>query len=409
MSTPEIRFKGHLSPWKQHRFDEITFPAGRKNRDNLPYDSFSITNESGFVPQNDKFENGGTMKDADKSLYYIVDPDSFAYNPARINVGSIGYQYLDKPVIVSSLYEVFKTVSDIDNQFLWHWFKTVDFQKLIERLQEGGVRLYFYYDKLCQGVIATPSLEEQKEIGALFNQLDTQITLQEHKLDTIKNYKKAMVVKMFPKEGQKVPEVRFKGFSGDWEQRKLGEVSNRVIVGLATTVTPYYRKEGIPILRNLNIKENYLDDTDILFLERKYAENKISKQIHTGDVLTVHTGYIGTSCVVPKKYDKALTFTTLITTTNEDILNGEFLAQFLNSEIGNSAVQAITSQGGRQNLNTNDFIKVEIQYPSIAEQTVICSVLRQIDSLITLNQHKLYKLKNLKQAMLNKMFVKGGN
>ena len=173
-----------------------------------------------------------------------------------------------------------------------------------------------------------------------------------------------------------------------WEQRKVGEVSKRVIVGLATSVTPYYRAEGIPIFRNLNIKENHLDDTDILFLERSYAEGQVSKQIHTGDVLTVHTGYIGTSCVVPGKYDNCLTFTTLITTTDASALQGEFLAQYLNSEIGMSAVQAVTTQGGRQNLNTNDFVKVEIRYPSVVEQSRICKMLRDIDNLITLHQRE---------------------
>ena len=173
-----------------------------------------------------------------------------------------------------------------------------------------------------------------------------------------------------------------------WEQRKVGEVSKRVIVGLATSVTPYYREEGVPILRNLNIKENYLDDTDILFLDRPYAESQVSKQIHAGDVLTVHTGYIGISCVVPEKYDNCLTFTTLITTTDDAVLEGAFLAQYLNSEIGMSAVQAVTTQGGRQNLNTNDFVKVEIRYPSLAEQSKICAVLSRIDNLITLHQRE---------------------
>ena len=165
-------------------------------------------------------------------------------------------------------------------------------------------------------------------------------------------------------------------------------MSKRVIVGLATSVTPYYRDKGIPILRNLNIRENYLDDTDILYLEKSYAESQVSKQIHTGDVLTVHTGYIGTSCIVPEKYNDCLTFTTLITTTDEQILNGEFLAQYLNSEMGMCAVQAVTTQGGRQNLNTNDFIKVEIKYPSLSEQEKICKVLRHLDALITLHQRE---------------------
>ena len=197
-----------------------------------------------------------------------------------------------------------------------------------------------------------------------------------------------------------MPELRFPGFTAPWEQRKVGEVSKRVFVGLATSVTPYYREEGIPILRNLNIKENYLDDTDILFLERSYAESQVSKQIHTGDVLTVHTGYIGTSCVVPEKYDNCLTFTTLITTTDSSILNGEFLAQYLNSEIGMSAVQAVTTQGGRQNLNINDFVKVEIRYPSLAEQNGICKILRNIDHLITLHQRELEAEQRKKKALM---------
>lgn len=204
------------------------------------------------------------------------------------------------------------------------------------------------------------------------------------------------------------PKIRFKGFTDDWEQRKLGEVSKRVIVGLATSVTPYYRAEGVPILRNLNIKENYLDDSDILFLDRSYAESQISKQIRAGDVLTVHTGYIGTSCVVPEKYDKCLTFTTLITTTDNSVLKGEFLAQYLNSDIGMSALQSVTTQGGRQNLNTNDFVKVEIQFPSLLEQSNICAMLRNIDNLITLHQRKCDETKQLKKFMLQKMFPKNG-
>ena len=145
-----------------------------------------------------------------------------------------------------------------------------------------------------------------------------------------------------------------------------------------------------------------------MFLDRPYAESQVSKQIHAGDVLTVHTGYIGISCVVPEKYDNCLTFTTLITTTDDAVLEGAFLAQYLNSEIGMSAVQAVTTQGGRQNLNTNDFVKVEIRYPSLAEQSKICAVLSRIDNLITLHQRKYDKLVNIKKSMLEKMFPRDG-
>lgn len=182
---PELRFKGFSDDWEQRKFSDITFPAGEKNRDNLPYESYSITNEDGFVPQDEKFENGGTMRDADKRMYIIVSPHSFAYNPARINVGSIGYQNTSKSVIVSSLYEVFKTTNDVNDRFLWHWFKSSDFQKMILRLQEGGVRLYFYYDKLCMGSIAMPSLHEQSLIGQYFDNLDCLITLHQRKIEYI--------------------------------------------------------------------------------------------------------------------------------------------------------------------------------------------------------------------------------
>ena len=227
---PSIRFYGFDNDWEQRKLSDITFPAGEKNKDNLPLESYSITNEHGFVPQDEKFENGGTMREADKRMYYIVSPNSFAYNPARINVGSIGYQNIGKNVIVSSLYEVFKTSEDVDDRLLWHWFKSPDFQKLIMQLQEGGVRLYFYYDKLCMGEVSLPSLEEQRKIGKLFDTLDNLITLHQRKFEKLTNVKKSMLEKMFPQNDSSYPEIRFKGFTDPWEQRKFGE-DNDLLTG----------------------------------------------------------------------------------------------------------------------------------------------------------------------------------
>ena len=136
-----------------------------------------MTNDRGFVPQDEQFENGGTMHEADKTSYWIVEPKSFAYNPARINVGSIGYQSTSGNVIVSSLYEVFQTDKTCDDRFLWHWFKTRLFTQQIEMLQEGGVRLYFFFDKLLKSEISMPSVAEQKLIGEQFDRLDSLITL----------------------------------------------------------------------------------------------------------------------------------------------------------------------------------------------------------------------------------------
>lgn len=194
---PEIRFKGFTEGWKEYSFENITFPAGTRNSDNIQYESYSITNEAGFVPQNEQFSNGGTMKDADKRMYIIVEPNSFAYNPARINVGSIGYQHLDHNVIVSSLYEVFKTTGDCHDRFLWYWFKTKTFRKMIEQLQEGGVRLYFYYDKLCMCSIKMPNIAEQTRIAEYFEKLDELIFVCSKELDKLQSLKKGLLGKMF--------------------------------------------------------------------------------------------------------------------------------------------------------------------------------------------------------------------
>ena len=180
--VPEIRFKGFTEAWEQRKFEDITYLSGERNRDNNIFESYSVTNDKGFVPQVEQFENGGTMATADKSMYYIVSKNSFAYNPARINVGSIGYYDNPEKVIVSSLYEVFKTINNINDRFLWHWFKSDAFQKMIEQYQEGGVRLYFYYDKLCVCLIDIPKYEEQYMIGEMLDKLDNLITLHQRKL-----------------------------------------------------------------------------------------------------------------------------------------------------------------------------------------------------------------------------------
>ena len=196
-SVPEIRFAGFTDPWEQRKLGDFVEASGIRNKDNLQLESYSVSNDRGFVPQDEQFENGGTMRDADKTAYWIVEPGSFAYNPARINVGSIGYQSTRKNVIVSSLYEVFKTDHSCDDRFLWHWFKSSLFTKQIEMLQEGGVRLYFFFDKLQKSEIWMPNVDEQRIIGQQFDQLDSLITLHQRKLELLQNIKKSLLDKMF--------------------------------------------------------------------------------------------------------------------------------------------------------------------------------------------------------------------
>ena len=194
---PQYKCINYTPAWEQRKFVDFVEASGIRNKDNLQLESYSVSNDRGFVPQDEQFENGGTMRDADKTAYWIVEPGSFAYNPARINVGSIGYQSTRKNVIVSSLYEVFKTDHSCDDRFLWHWFKSSLFTKQIEMLQEGGVRLYFFFDKLQKSEIWMPNVDEQRIIGQQFDQLDSLITLHQRKLELLQNIKKSLLDKMF--------------------------------------------------------------------------------------------------------------------------------------------------------------------------------------------------------------------
>ena len=174
---PHVRYPGFTDPWEQRKFDEITIPAGVRNKDNLPLEPYSITNDRGFLPQNEAHDDFGYMQNTDRKAYMVVSPNSFGYNPARINVGSIGYYEGTENVIVSSLYEIFKTKDYIDDHFLMQWFKSDLFPRWIEKFQEGSVRQYFYYDKLCECTLTFPSIEEQQKIAALIDSLDATITL----------------------------------------------------------------------------------------------------------------------------------------------------------------------------------------------------------------------------------------
>ncbi len=191
-AVPEIRFTGFDDTWEQRKFSDFTWNAGARNSKNLELEPYAVTNDRGFVRQSDAHDEFGYMKDVDRKAYNIVKPNSFAYNPARINVGSIGYYEGVENVIVSSLYEVFQTADDVDDRFLWHWFKSAEFQKWIERLQEGSVRLYFYYDKLCECHILMPSVAEQKEVARVLDELDNLIILHQREAEAWKTMKKVL-------------------------------------------------------------------------------------------------------------------------------------------------------------------------------------------------------------------------
>lgn len=194
---PAVRFEGFSDEWEQAKFGEITKKYKIRNKQGRILKSFSVSNSNGFVPQELQFENGGYALNADKTNSIIVKPNSFAYNPARINVGSIGYYNGDKDILVSSLYEVFTLREGFDSKYMWYWIKSNNFDRWIYRLQEGSVRSYFYYDKFSEIKEVLPTLDEQKKIGQLLSKLDSVINVHDRALYLLKMIKQSLLQKMF--------------------------------------------------------------------------------------------------------------------------------------------------------------------------------------------------------------------
>ena len=362
--------------WEQRKFSDITFPAGEKNRDNLPLESYSITNEHGFVPQDEKFENGGTMREADKRMYYIVSPNSFAYNPARINVGSIGYQNIGKNVIVSSLYEVFKTSEDVDDRLLWHWFKSPDFQKLIMQLQEGGVRLYFYYDKLCMGEVSLPSLEEQRKIGKLFDTLDNLITLHQRKCANLCS------------PSQVVFSLLFATSTFSWEQRKLGDVGE-TYTGLSGKTKADFGHGQARFITYMNVFSNPISNpemTEPIEIDPKQNEVEVGDVFFTTSSETPEE--VGMSSVLLEKRGKIYLNSFCFGFRPTEKIDSYYLAYMLRSESAREKIILLAQGISRYNISKNKVMEIAVSLPSLDEQKLIGQYFRQLDNLITLHQRE---------------------
>ena len=402
-NVPEIRFAGFTDPWEQRKFADFVTASGIRNSENLELPSYSVTNDRGFVPQDEQFENGGTMREADKTSYWIVEPKSFAYNPARINVGSIGYQSTSGNVIVSSLYEVFQTDETCDNRFLWHWFKTRLFTRQIEMLQEGGVRLYFFFDKLLKSGISMPSVDEQRLIGEQFDRIDRLITLHQRKHDKLVQLKKSMLDKMFPKPGEAEPEIRFAGFTDPWEQRKLGELCT-FSKGHGYSKADI-RDAGTPLIlygRLYTQYESRIEEVDTFTVERDGSilsrgnEAIVPASGETAEDIAVASSVRRSGIILGGDLN-------VVTPTGK--LDPDYTALAITYSKAHDDLAKRAQGKSVVHVHGNDIAEVEISYPSESEQKRISSVVLNLDSLITLHQRKLELLRNTKKSLLERMFV----
>lgn len=401
MAVPKLRFN-NMGFIDITTLGSVTELSGKKNKELGNYESYSINNIDGFVPQDEQFESGN-YSEADKSMYFIVSPGSFAYNPARINVGSIGYQNLDKDVIVSSLYEVFKTTDKCDAQYLWQFMHTRRFNDMVVKYAEGGVRQYLFYKNFCRIKVNLPSIDEQKKIAEFLTTFDKRIAAQQNIIADLEETKKGLLQKIFSQE------LRFKDANGqdypDWEEKRLVAISELITVGIANSATHAYTENGVVMFRNLNIKPNELDELDIIHISTEFAQKYEKKTLQENDILVCRTGYPGTACIVPKKYSGAQTFTTLIVRLNHAEADVKYVCQYINSDIGKKYFESTQIGGGQKNSGAGILSKMPIKIPCMEEQRKIADFLSTFDKKITAEKQILSDLLEIKKGLLQQMFV----
>lgn len=198
-NVPNLRFNSFSIPYNEIIIGTQIIQRGRRAKStewNLP--AYSINNSTGFTPQEDQWGDASYTK-LSKEGYKYIEKGDFAYNPARINVGSIGLYKENEPCIVSSLYVCFKTKPSIINDYLYIYLKSEKFNKKVLRTQEGGVRTYFFYDKLEKTKMYIPSLEEQVKISSFLNLLDARIQTQNKIIEALKSLIKQLKTDSFNK------------------------------------------------------------------------------------------------------------------------------------------------------------------------------------------------------------------
>ena len=196
-TVPEIRLDGFEGEWEIKKFKSISNKRGKSNSKGYDYPAYSVSNQSGLIPQSEQFE-GSRLENLEKTSYKIVEPNEFAYNPARINVGSIAFNDLDETVIVSSLYVIFSLDMSINNNYTLLFIKSPEFNKEVRRNTEGSVREYLFYENFANiRIPIPPTFEEQQTIGSYFSILENLINSHQEKISQLETLKKKLLQDMF--------------------------------------------------------------------------------------------------------------------------------------------------------------------------------------------------------------------
>lgn len=398
MEKPTIRFKGYTEDWEQRKLNEIADKVSEKNKNNEFSEPFTNSAEQGIISQKDYFDRE-IVNNENLNGYYIVRNDDFIYNP-RISVtapvGPINRNRLGRNGVMSPLYTVFRT-HDIDNLYLEFYFKTTKWHRFMKLNGDSGARFDRFTISSTQFMempIPYPTLEEQQKIGEYFDSLDNLITLHQRKCEETKILKKYMLQKMFPQNGQKVPEIRFKGFTEDWEQRKLGDISSLITKGSTPKDKSGTGEVNFIKVENINDFSGDIVSMSKISLEEHQGYLKRS-QLQEGDILFSIAGTLGrvtsvNKAILPANTNQALSIIRL----KEG--NLEYVKTCLKGNVVADFIRRNPTIGAQPNLSLEQVSNLEIEIPSEAEQEKIGLYFSNLDNLITLHHHKLFIINGLK-------------
>lgn len=400
--TPDIRFKGFTDDWEQRKFSDVI-----KTRRGLTYKPTDVT-EIGIRVLRSSNINEDCFEIHDDDVFVNEDVVNIPYaknGDILITSANGSSRLIGKHAIIHDIQEKsivhggFMLIASSDEpEFINASMSSPWYTKFINVFVSGGNGAIGNLSKadLDEQHILIPCKEERKKIGSYFSNLDNLITLHQRKLEKLKNFKKAMLEKMFPKNGEKTPEIRFQGFTDDWEQRKLGNVTEEL--------SDYDNlSSGLPLLTSARTGIMYQSD---------YRGN-----CTTDNEKTLFSVVPLNACTYRHMSDDS-TFHININTLEKGLVSREYpvfvgkksdlryIVRYINSS--NSFIKFCTEQkkgGTRTRLYYKTLCKYQMLFPSLDEQHIIANYFEALDNLITLHQRKLEKLQQIKKAMLEKMFV----
>ena len=405
MGKPKIRFKGYNEDWEQRKLGEICSRVqGNDGRMELP--TLTISAANGWMKQEDRFS--GNIAGKEQKNYTLLHKGELSYNHGNSKLAKYGTVFslqTYEEALVPRVYHSFKVeIGSAD--FIEYYFATKMPDRELRKLISSGARmdglLNIGYDDFMGIKMMFPSVLEQDKIAECFRAFDHLITLHQHKCDETKKLKKCMLQKMFPKNGKKVPEIRFDGFANDWEQRKLGEICSRVqgndgrmeLPTLTISAANGWMKQEDRFSGNIAGKEqkNYtlLHKGELSY---NHGNSKLAKY---GTVFSLQTYE---EALVPRVYHSF----------KVEIGSADFIEYYFATKMPDRELRKLISSGARMdgllNIGYDDFMGIKMMFPSVLEQDKIAECFRAFDHLITLHQHKCDELQNLKKYMLQNMFV----